>query len=406
MAMKTAHAVIGSGYGDEGKGLMTDYLAFREAVPAVVRTNGGAQAGHSVQTPDGRRHVFHHIASGALAGAATHLSQFFVSHPLFFMRERKVILDLGGNTAVSIDPRSIITTPYDMMINQVMENARGGARHGSCGMGFGEAIERNLNDEFALAVGDFEKGADHIRETLDRIRMEWVPERLARLGVDTVPEVEADLLASADLVERFIGDCASFWNAISVRSDATLGSGVLFEGAQGLLLDQDYGAFPHVTRSNTGLKNMVSVAREAEIGRIDVTYMTRAYATRHGAGPFGYEDAQTSWLSMVDPTNQPNDWQGTIRTAPLDVDAVSSAIRHDLGFGGNGIEVSASIGISCVDQVAARMQVGVGGELVEIDRARLSEVVMAASGLEVSRLSFGPTRADVIDLTPAVASAA
>jgi adenylosuccinate synthase len=406
MAMKTAHAVIGSGYGDEGKGLMTDYLAFREAVPAVVRTNGGAQAGHSVQTPDGRRHVFHHIASGALAGAATHLSQFFVSHPLFFMRERKVILDLGGNAAVSIDPRSIITTPYDMMINQVMENARGGARHGSCGMGFGEAIERNLNDEFALAVGDFEKGADHIRETLDRIRMEWVPERLARLGVDTMPELEADLLASADLVERFIGDCASFWNAISVRSDATLGSGVLFEGAQGLLLDQDYGAFPHVTRSNTGLKNMVSVAREAEIGRIDVTYMTRAYATRHGAGPFGYEDAQTSWLSMVDPTNQPNDWQGTIRTAPLDVDAVSSAIRHDLGFGGNGIEVSASIGISCVDQVAARMQVGVGGELVEIDRARLSEVVMAASGLEVSRLSFGPTRADVIDLTPAVASAA
>jgi adenylosuccinate synthase len=406
MAMKTAHAVIGSGYGDEGKGLMTDYLAFREAVPAVVRTNGGAQAGHSVQTPDGRRHVFHHIASGALAGAATHLSQFFVSHPLFFMRERKVILDLGGNAAVSVDPRSIITTPYDMMINQVMENARGGARHGSCGMGFGEAIERNLNDEFALAVGDFEKGADHIRETLDRIRIEWVPERLARLGVDTVPEVEADLLASADLVERFIGDCASFWNAISVRSDATLGSGVLFEGAQGLLLDQDYGAFPHVTRSNTGLKNMVSVAREAGIGRIDVTYMTRAYATRHGAGPFGYEDAQTPWLSMVDPTNQPNDWQGAIRTAPLNVDAVSSAIRHDLGFGGDGVEVSASIGISCVDQVADRMQVGVGGKLVEIDRARLSDVVMTASGLEVSRLSFGPTRADVIDLTPAVASAA
>jgi adenylosuccinate synthase len=406
MAMKTAHAVIGSGYGDEGKGLMTDYLAFREAVPAVVRTNGGAQAGHSVQTPDGRRHVFHHIASGALAGAATHLSQFFVSHPLFFMRERKVILDLGGNTAVSIDPRSIVTTPYDMMINQVMENARGGARHGSCGMGFGEAIERNLNDEFALTVGDFEKGADHIRQTLDRIRMEWVPERLARLGVDTMPELEADLLASADLVERFIGDCASFWNAISVRSDATLGSGVLFEGAQGLLLDQDYGAFPHVTRSNTGLKNMVSVAREAGIGRIDVTYMTRAYATRHGAGPFGYEDAQTPWLSMVDPTNQPNDWQGTIRTAPLDVDAVSSAIRHDLGFGGDGVEVSASIGISCVDQVADRMQVGVGGKLVEIDRARLSDVVMTASGLEVSRLSFGPMRADVIDLAPAVASAA
>lgn len=404
--MKTAHAVIGSGYGDEGKGLMTDYLAFREAVPAVVRTNGGAQAGHSVQTPDGRRHVFHHIASGALAGAATHLSQFFVSHPLFFMRERKTILDLGGNAAVSIDPRSIVTTPYDMMINQVMENARGGARHGSCGMGFGEAIERSLNEEFALTVGDFEKGADHIRDTLDRIRGAWVAERLRRLGVDTLPPLEAELLASPDLVERFIGDCASFWNAISVRSDASLGSGIVFEGAQGLLLDQDYGAFPHVTRSNTGLKNMIAVAREAGISRIDVTYMTRAYATRHGAGPFVHEDAKTPWLSMVDPTNQPNDWQGAIRTAPLDICAVSAAIRHDLGFAGDGVEVSASIGISCVDQVGDRMQVGVDGKLVDIDRARLADIVTAESGLGVSRMSFGPTRADVVDLENAVASAA
>lgn len=404
--MKTAHAVIGSGYGDEGKGLMTDYLAYREAVPVVVRTNGGAQAGHSVQTPDGRRHVFHHIASGALAGAPTHLSQFFVSHPLFFMRERKTILDLDGNAAVSIDPRSIVTTPYDMMINQVMEKARGGARHGSCGMGFGEAIERSLNEEFALTVGDFEKGADHVRDTLDRIRREWVAERLHRLGVDTLPPLEADLLGSADLVERFIEDCASFWNAISVRDDATLGDGVLFEGAQGLLLDQDYGSFPHVTRSNTGLKNMTAVAREAGISRIDVTYMTRAYATRHGAGPFAHEDVRTPWLSMVDPTNQPNDWQGTIRTAPLDIDAVSAAIKHDLCHAGDGVEVSASIGISCVDQVSERMQVGIGGKLVDIDRARLADVVIAASGVEVSRLSFGPTRADVIDLERAVASAA
>lgn len=402
--MKTAHAVIGSGYGDEGKGLMTDFLAFREAVPVVVRTNGGAQAGHSVQTPDGRRHVFHHIASGALAGAPTHLSQFFVSHPLFFMRERKTILELGGNAAVSIDPRSIVTTPYDMMINQVMENARGGARHGSCGMGFGEAIERSLNEEFALSVGDFEKGADHVRDTLDRIRREWVVERLRRLGVDALPQLEAELLASADLVERFIGDCASFWNAISVRNDSTLGDGVLFEGAQGLLLDQDYGAFPHVTRSNTGLKNMIAVAREAGIGRIDVTYMTRAYATRHGAGPFAHENASTPWLSMVDPTNQPNDWQGAIRTAPLDIDAVSTAIRHDLCHAGDGVEVSALIGISCVDQVGERMQVGVGGKLVDIDRARLADVVTAASGVGVSRLSFGPTRADVIDLERVVAS--
>jgi Adenylosuccinate synthase len=403
--MKTAYAVIGAGYGDEGKGLMTDYLTLQGSVPMVVRTNGGAQAGHSVQTPDGRRHVFHHMASGALAGAATHLSQFFVSHPMFFMRERDAIFDLGGNTSVSVDPRSIITLPYDMMINQILEKARGGSRHGSCGVGFGEAIERNLNPEFSLVLGDFEKGADHIRVVLNRTRLEWVGERLSRLGVSELPAIEGEMLRSSALVERFIEDCATFWNSITVRHDSELPGGVLFEGAQGLLLDQDYGAFPHVTRSNTGMKNMAVVAREAGIGRINATYMTRAYATRHGAGPFAYEDISTPWLSMVDPTNQPNDWQGTIRTAPLDLDAVSAAVTRDLALT-DGVEVKASVGVSCVDQVDEQMQIGFGGSLINLDKRALASIVAEASGLSVTKLSFGPTRADVVDLEAPIASAA
>lgn len=396
--MKKAFAVIGSGYGDEGKGIFTDAIAYGRAVPSVVRTNGGAQAGHTVQTPDGRRHVFHHIGSGALAGAATHLSQFFVSHPLFFMRERDIVKGLGGNVTVSVDPRSIVTTPYDMIINQLLEQARGTSRHGSCGMGFGEAIERSLLEEYRLTVGDFEKGADHVRIILDRVRREWVALRLTKLGIGEVPETETGLFESDGLVERFIEDSAAFWDAISIMDDASLAEGVLFEGAQGLLLDQDYGAFPHVTRSNTGLKNMLVVAAEAGIGHIEATYATRAYATRHGAGPFAYETAETPWLGMVDPTNQPNDWQGTIRTAPLDLDAVAEAIRHDLGHADHGIRVTASVAISCVDQIGERMQIGVEGKLKEIGRSGLAEAVMMATGLPVSRMSFGPTRAYVVDL--------
>lgn len=396
--MKTALAVIGSGYGDEGKGLMTDYLAANGEAPAVVRTNGGAQAGHTVQTPDGRRHVFHHIGSGALAGAPTHLSQFFVSNPVFFMRERQAVMDLRGNVAVTVDPRSIITTPYDMMINQVVERARGAARHGSCGMGFGEAIERSLRPEFALRFSDLARGADHVEQVVGRIRREWAPHRLAQLGLEEQARQFGEMLLSEDLVQGFIADCAAFWNSTAPLPDANIPDGAIFEGAQGLLLDQDYGAFPHVTRSNTGLKNMLLVSLEAGVGSIDVTYMTRAYSTRHGAGPFAFEDADMEWLKMVDPTNEPNDWQGTIRTAPLDLDTLADAIGHDLVQVAPSIEVRASVGISCVDQVAPQMKIGINGSVQEVRRADLADLVADSVGLEVSKMSFGPTRNNVIGL--------
>ena len=116
----------------------------------VVRFNGGAQAGHTVVTPEGRRHVFSHIGSGTFAGAATFLSRFFVSHPLLFLKEWEVLAAQGVRPVVYVDPDSPVTTPYDMMINQIIEQEQGAARHGSCGLGFGETLERNLISDYAL----------------------------------------------------------------------------------------------------------------------------------------------------------------------------------------------------------------------------------------------------------------
>lgn len=396
--MKRALAVIGSGYGDEGKGLMTDYLASGRNITTVVRSNGGAQAGHSVQTPDGRRHVFHHIGSGALAGVPTHLSQFFVSQPMFFNRELDEVRAMGGNTMVSIDPRSIVTTPYDIIINQAMEEIRGSAKHGSCGMGFGEAIERSLVEELRLTVGDFEKGEGHIHSALNKTREDWVLSRLAKLGVVNVPNHVRELIGNGGIIERFIDDCLAFWNSISLRDDAKLPDDIVFEGAQGLLLDQDYGAFPYVTRSNTGLKNMVAIAEEAGFEVIEPTYMTRAYATRHGAGPFAYEHAETDWVKMVDPTNQPNPWQGTIRVAPLDLDAIAESIRHDVALAAGSVKIEPKLGISCVDQVDEVFPVGFEGRLCNIPKKGIADFFAKATGIEVARISYGPTRSDVVDV--------
>lgn len=400
---KKALAVIGAAYGDEGKGLMTDRLVAQTKAPMVVRTNGGAQAGHTVTTPDGRRHVFSHIGSGAFAGAATHLSSFFVAHPMFFLGERERVLALGGDVRVSADPRAIVTTPFDILINQIVEESRGTARHGSCGMGFGETIERNLRADVALSVADLAGSRLGVVSRLERIRRDWVPARLAKLGVAEIPERFKDILKEDAILRRFLDDCEAFIGTVTTMDDADISNGAVFEGAQGLLLDQDYGAFPHVTRSNTGILNMAAVAREAGIDVIEATYATRAYTTRHGAGPLAHESDDMGYAEIVDPTNIHNDWQGTIRAAPLDLDVLAAAIRHDMGRA-DGVELRASVAVSCLDQIGAGASVYLGGVGRKVSVDALPAAVAAATELTVSAVSEGPTRANVSDVGMALAA--
>ncbi|HQA27479.1 MAG TPA: adenylosuccinate synthetase, partial [Candidatus Competibacteraceae bacterium] len=99
----TAQAVIGAHFGDEGKGRVIDHYAAAAGTDGlVVRFNGGAQAGHTVVAPDGRRHVFSHVGSGAFAGAAAFLSRFFVAHPILFLKEWDALLAQGVRPVVQI----------------------------------------------------------------------------------------------------------------------------------------------------------------------------------------------------------------------------------------------------------------------------------------------------------------
>ncbi len=392
MSKKHAKAVIGAGYGDEGKGLMTDYHAAAGA-SVVVRSNGGAQAGHTVTTRSGIRHVFHHIGSGALADVPTHLSRFFIVNPIVFKDELLAVKPVGS-AVCSADPQAFVTTPFDMMINQIIEMQRGDGRHGSCGLGIGETEERSLNPEFRLQVSDLLSPSSKSRELLRSIRDEWVPRRLQKLGVVEVPSGFKEALRSDDVIEHFFADCAFFIGYTKLLADRDLPNGAIFEGAQGLLLDQDYGAFPYVTRSNTGLKNMVAIAQEAGIEGMEVTYATRAYVTRHGAGPLAHEGVDMPWLEMVDPTNQPNEWQGSIRQAPLDVDVLVAAIRHDLTLA-SGVDIMPVISMSCLDQVKGKAAVVLDGRWIDVEADEIPELVQQHSGLTVAYRSFGPTREDI-----------
>lgn len=324
---------IGAGYGDEGKGLMTDYLSGPNTT--VVRHNGGAQAGHTVVTPEGYRHVFHHIGSGTFRGAETYLSRHFVANPIIFRRE---YTSLPMSPRVTLHPDCPVTTPYDMMVNQAREMARGVSRHGSCGLGFGETIARQAT--ISLRVGEL---ANDISSTLEAIR-QYCAEEISHLGID-LPVWDPGIF------EAFMADCAFMTHFPTADHSYLSGRELVFEGAQGLMLDMDHRHFPHVTRSKTGIHNATSILREIGQTSAEVHYVTRAYKTRHGAGPLAGEEPMPNWV--IDPTNHPNDWQGSLRYGRLDVEELMNEINRDMEES-NGITLSPSLTVTCMDQVPDR----------------------------------------------------
>jgi len=408
MGKSIGQAVIGAGYGDEGKGHLVDALAAGAiGQPVVVRSNGGAQAGHTVTLPDGRRHVFHHVGSGALAGASTHLSRFFVHHPMLLDAERAAVAALGGCADITADPRGLVTTPWDMLINQAVERSRDGGRHGSCGLGFGETIERSLSPAFALTVADLAGRA--LRGRLQAIRVDWVKRRLTTLGVTSLSANEARVLDDEGVLEVFLEDCRRFAGTVGQSSDAGLAARgpVIFEGAQGLLLDQAIGVFPHVTRSHTGLVNMVAIAREAGLEGIEALYVTRAYATRHGAGPLPGAIEALDEFDVVDPTNLPNAWQGKIRYAPLDLDRLEGAIAADRALcDPGGVAIRASLAVTCLDQARGHARLVDSGATVWRAPEALARAVSARLSLALKAESWGPDRNGVRLREPAVTLAA
>src|SRR2546425_1241702 len=164
-----ARVVIGANFGDESKGKIVDYLCATQGAGIVVRFNGGAQAGHTVVTPDNERHVFRHFGSGSLCEVPTFLSQFFVCNPILFFKEREQLIELGFHPVIYAHPECLVTTFVDMLINQAKESARGIKRHGSCGIGFHETLQRSKVSELKITMSDLWNGGKRLESQLAEI---------------------------------------------------------------------------------------------------------------------------------------------------------------------------------------------------------------------------------------------
>lgn len=399
---KSATVIIGANFGDEGKGLMTDWAANAFDKDAlIVRFNGGAQAGHTVVLPNGTRHIHSHFGSGTLAGASTFLSGFFVSNPLLFNRE---IIELERkavkNPIVFADAKGFMTTPFDMLLNQFAEQSRGTGKHGSCGVGFGETIERCLQNKFSTTISDL-KNPRKLSQKLEKIRREWLPVRLKKLGIENLSAEQKEILFADDLINNFLESAADFFERIRIAAPDILRQteNIIFEGAQGLLLDQDFGWFPHVTRSNTGLKNVVELVKKSNIEALEVIYATRCYLTRHGAGPLANELNAPPFRGIRDETNIHNLYQGSLRFAPLDLDLLERAIDFDVCENAfdSKINLTRSLAVTCLDQTANEsIEFFKQGKKCESDVDDFIRQTANAAKARKTYLSYGQTRETIV----------
>ena len=319
-----ASVVIGANWGDEGKGLMSDYLCRRHNADVVLRFNGGANAGHTVVTPEGQRHVFSHIGSGYYAGAATYLSGYFILNPILFRPEYES-LKVSGNYKIMINYFYDITTYWDMLANRVFEEWRGNKAHGSCGVGIGTTIYRAKTVKFRLADDIFKK--DNIMSLLDQICCFWENCLFYYSAGENkcIPEWAVECFKRKNIINaKYIDDLNFLFNNAIVsgfNKIRYMSKYAIFEGAQGLMLDQFYGNHPHTTWSNTGMRNVLEIQRDDNLsGRnnfeIDeIVYVSRTYFTRHGNDPAFNARQMPDYV--VDKTNIPNKWQGKLKYMPM-----------------------------------------------------------------------------------------
>ena len=347
--MTTLKAIIGANYGDEGKGRMTDYFAYTSAKPCiVVCTNGGAQRGHTVVTDDGFQHIFHHFGSGTLAGADTYLPKEYIVNPIIFMQEYRELTNYRFITYMNYD--CLCSTPYDMMINQIIEEERGVNKHGSCGVGIWETLLRN-----EATVGEMKHMSDNeLYSYLKGVRDTYFLNRIKSKKMD-IPKRWCDIYFSEQLIMNYIRDFRLMMSRVVLQDNFVLKDyqTVIFENGQGLLLDQNIKDSCHSTPSNTTSYNIKKMVNEVFSNdyELEVCYVTRSYLTRHGNGELTSECNIPKWISKISETNVWNKNQGLFRYGVIDRDELISRIEVDYSnYWTNNSNAHISIALTHVDE--------------------------------------------------------
>jgi adenylosuccinate synthase len=276
--------VLGTQWGDEGKGKVVDLLTDKASY--VVRYQGGHNAGHTLVI-NGEKTVLHLIPSGVLRdGVKCIIGNGVVLSPEALLKEMKMLeeRDVPVKERLQISEACPLILPYHVALDQARELKRGNKAIGTTGRGIGPAYEDKVARR-GLRVGDLfnpELFKEKLKEVLEFHNFALVN----YYGVDPVDfdKTYNDAMAVAEMLEAMVVDVTDLLDKARLA-----GESILFEGAQGTLLDIDHGTYPYVTSSNT---TAGGVATGAGFGPCHIDYVlgiVKAYTTRVGSGPFPTE---------------------------------------------------------------------------------------------------------------------
>jgi len=276
--------VIGTQWGDEGKGKIVDLLT--DKADAVVRFQGGHNAGHTLVIK-GKKTVLHLIPSGILRDEVRCLiGNGVVLSPSALLEELDMLAQGGvdARSRIGISESCPVILPYHIALDQAREAARGKKAIGTTGRGIGPCYEDKVSRR-GIRLGemlDTEHFKERLREVMDYHNFSL--EHLFKFDTVDYQQVLDEALAQAEQIRPLIEDVPGTLH--SLRRE---GRSVMFEGAQGALLDIDHGTYPYVTSSNT---TAGGAASGSGVGPRDIDYVlgiVKAYTTRVGAGPFPTE---------------------------------------------------------------------------------------------------------------------
>ena len=346
--MDRAAIVVDLGFGDAGKGLVTDWLVRTLGAGLVARFHGGAQAGHNVVTPDGRHHTFAQIGAGTFVpGVRTYLGRDVVIHPTALLLEAAHLASVGVPDALArlhVSDEALVISPFQQAAGRLRELARGDGRHGSCGVGVGETVgdalaspgeairagslrgargpQRTSTRATSTSTSTSMDDSHALRRALLRLqerKREELRHELRALQGSEAAAGERWILEDPGIVDRFLEAIAPVRGEVSIvgtdwlQQALAAPGAVVLEGAQGVLLDEWAGFHPHTTWSTCTFQRGLELLREGSFGgAVSRIGVLRTYGVRHGQGPLPTEDETLDPL-LPERHNIEGPWQGRVR---------------------------------------------------------------------------------------------
>lgn len=312
------HVVIGLGFGDEGKGNISSFIASRSYNLSTLKTlkgSGGHNAGHTAILPNGNRHVFSSFSAPSMFTKQCGVGAFCYFYPPNLLRELSVLKDNNINiNKFSISLSSFMVTPYDIVFSRYREKKM---KHGSTGNGIYGAYRRY--NFFGYNRSLFGPTRSDLLTNLENAKS-YYKERYSSV---IWKECQEDLNLRLEDFNNSIKEFCSIARYLDANDFYDI-SNLVIECSQGILLDEDWGVFPYVTPSKaSGVRSIVSLPVKTDIY---LNYVVRCYQTRHGNGPMTNNHYPEDLIVNPYETNVTNEWQGNFRIAEFDYDAVNYAI--------------------------------------------------------------------------------